>query len=343
MARLGTSAGGPCTGPAALLRRAHGPAGGRYRRADALGRGAPAGGAGRHRPALTPSPHCSTGVIVAADFSHWGRRHQQRVRRRRCRPTPSTPCRTPGSTRRGVAGYGLAFICQIAGFPQDDPCTTTPPANAYWSFWYARAGQDTWTYSQSGAMNVAPTAGSVEAWVFGGSTGRHTARDLPVAGFDPGSHRPGPAHPAHHLTADDVGPLHAPRRPRHPVGRRRRPRGPPRRSRRPQSGGGGPAAAAGVGGGSPVDRHGPRGLGSTDVDHDGRGRGRRPRTGRTRRAGQCTPPRPGRALRGSSTRPRRSAGTQAPNSPLPFLIGASAVAVLAGAAGVVAWRRRRTG
>ena len=286
-----------------------------------------------------PAANCSSGVIVAADFSHWGRPINSVC-------DPALPANAvdalqdAGFDPSGVSGYGLAFICQIAGFPQNDPCTTTPPANAYWSFWYARAGQDTWTYSQSGAMNVAPTAGSVEGWVFGGSTGASPPATFPspdsiraatvrVLHTPPTSSRPTTSAPSTRGPAPTSGGHAAP---------------PPPGATSPQSGtqsgGGGPAAAAGVDRGSPVDR----------TDHVASG----PPTSTTAvGAGPSATRRsPGRAVHATAARtgtPRivnaapAVAGTQAPNSPLPFLIGASAVAVLAVAAGVVARRRRRTG
>ena len=46
----------------------------------------------------------------------------------------------------------------------------TPPTSAYWAFWYANPGQRSWTYSQTGAMSERPGPGSVELWVFGGTS-----------------------------------------------------------------------------------------------------------------------------------------------------------------------------
>ena len=110
---------------------------------------------------------CTNGVIVAVDFSPW-----QNEVDSVCDPQlPSTAAyalQDAGFNPVGVASYGLAFICQIGGDPPEDPCQSTPPADAYWSFWYANKGQNTWTYSESGAMGLEPQAGSVEAWVFGG-------------------------------------------------------------------------------------------------------------------------------------------------------------------------------
>lgn len=131
-------------------------------------RAAPAGAAG-----AATAVDCSAGVIVAVDFGHW-------------EGATDAVCDTilpanaayalvaTGFDPTPVSSYGLDFICQIAGpggveYPQGENCSTTPPANAYWSFWYADAGQDSsWTYSTVGAMSLVPEKGSVEAWVFGG-------------------------------------------------------------------------------------------------------------------------------------------------------------------------------
>lgn len=64
---------------------------------------------------------------------------------------------------------GPAFICRIDDEPppSQDPCVTTPPASAYWSYWHADAGQNTWTFSEQGAMSYHPLPGSVDTWTFG--------------------------------------------------------------------------------------------------------------------------------------------------------------------------------
>ncbi len=115
--------------------------------------------------------NCSSGVIVAADFATWGGNINS-VCDPTLPPNAADALVTTGFDPVGVASYGgLAFICQIAGYPQGEDCNTTPPGNAYWSFWYADAGENSWTYSQLGAESLHPVAGSVEAWVFGGGSG----------------------------------------------------------------------------------------------------------------------------------------------------------------------------
>jgi hypothetical protein len=93
-----------------------------------------------------------------------------------------------GFSTSGDQHDGPQFLCRIAtaafpspdataakpsgtGYPTpaQDPCVVTPPASAYWSYWLAKAGQNTWTYSPLGAYSDHPVAGEVEAWVYGGT------------------------------------------------------------------------------------------------------------------------------------------------------------------------------
>ena len=147
------------------------------------------GGAG-----LTPVADCTTtaGVLVAVDFGHWGGPIV-----RGCSEQPAdamAAMHAAGFLTAGDEANGSAFVCRIGlaskgssserPTPSSDPCVTTPPATAYWSFWYADAGQSTWAYSPTGAATFRPAAGSVEAWEFG--AGRPPA--VPPARLR--SHRP---------------------------------------------------------------------------------------------------------------------------------------------------------
>lgn len=119
---------------------------------------------------------CSTGVIVAVDFSHWESGVTDAVCDTMLPANAAYALVATGFDPTPVSTYGLDFICQIAGagaveYPQGEDCSTTPPADAYWSFWYANRNQESWTYSNVGAMSLAPQAGSVEGWVFGGAAG----------------------------------------------------------------------------------------------------------------------------------------------------------------------------
>ncbi|MGW5581643.1 hypothetical protein [Micromonospora chokoriensis] len=148
--------------------------------------------------ALTPAPaladplpigQCTTssGVILAVDFSRWGG-----PLLRSCGTTPTTGYQLlnqGGWRTTGTQHDGPAFICRIgyAGHqggtqyptPADERCALTPPASAYWSYWHADPGQNSWVYSQLGAMSYKPKPGSVDLWIFGatdigGTQGRPT-------------------------------------------------------------------------------------------------------------------------------------------------------------------------
>ena len=95
-----------------------------------------------------PTVDCSTGVIVAVDFATWAGTINTVCDAGTLPATAAYALQTAGFNPVGVAGYGLAFICQIGSDPPDDSLPATPPANAYWSFWYADAGNNTWTYSR---------------------------------------------------------------------------------------------------------------------------------------------------------------------------------------------------
>ncbi len=108
---------------------------------------------------------CTTpdGVTVVIDFQELGGGVHVR-----CAPQPVTS----GFSALQQAGIDYTttvrfpgFICKIAGRPESDPCQTASPATAYWSYWLAaRGGQ--WCYSNWGAGNRTPPAGSVEGWSF---------------------------------------------------------------------------------------------------------------------------------------------------------------------------------
>ncbi|MFJ6782964.1 hypothetical protein [Streptomyces yangpuensis] len=124
-----------------------------------------------------PMGQCTTssGVVLAVDFSHWGGPVY-----RSCGTAPTTGyelLNQGGWATTGTGHDGPAFICRI-GYsghqggkqfptPQQDDCVLTPPASAYWSYWHADPGQNTWQYSQLGAMLYKPKPGSVDLWIFG--------------------------------------------------------------------------------------------------------------------------------------------------------------------------------
>lgn len=150
--------------------------------------------------AARPVSDCTAngGAIVVVDFSRWGG-----PLLRSCDSTPTT-----GFTQLNQGGWhtsgtehdGPGFICRIgyAGFrhgtqyptPRQQACVNTPPASAYWTYWEAGPGQDTWSYSQTGAMSLHPTAGSISLWVFGG-TNISGSSGSAVPAMTPASLRPG--------------------------------------------------------------------------------------------------------------------------------------------------------
>ncbi|MFD9516249.1 hypothetical protein [Streptomyces sp. NPDC059979] len=135
--------------------------------------------AGPATAAPQPMGQCTTssGVVLAVDFSHWGGPVY-----RSCGTTPTTGyelLNQGGWATTGTGHDGPAFICRI-GYsghqggkqyptPQQDDCVLTPPASAYWSYWHANPGQNTWEYSRLGAMLYKPKPGSVDLWIFGGT------------------------------------------------------------------------------------------------------------------------------------------------------------------------------
>jgi hypothetical protein len=131
----------------------------------------PASATAEPTSACTPT----SGVIVAVDFSHWGG-----PLLRSCGTTPTTGytlLNQGGWRSTGTLHDGPGFICRIgyAGYaggtqyptPATEACQVTPPASAYWSYWRAAPGQDSWSYSQVGPTGDRPAPGTVELWTFG--------------------------------------------------------------------------------------------------------------------------------------------------------------------------------
>jgi hypothetical protein len=141
--------------------------------------------------AAQPVGDCTTtsGVIVVVDFAHWGGPVL-----RSCGTTPTTGyalLNQGGWQTAGTQHDGPGFICRIgyAGYqggtqyptPSQESCVLTPPASAYWAYWYANPGQNAWNYSQLGATEMVPEPGSVELWTFGGtSLGGTTGSAVPT-------------------------------------------------------------------------------------------------------------------------------------------------------------------
>ncbi len=115
----------------------------------------------------------SSGVSVAVDFRSLGDGIHLR-----CAPGAVTSG-FDALTQAGIA-YDTAirspgFLCRIAGKPASDPCIDTSPASAHWSYWLAERGGQ-WCYSNLGAGNRRPPAGTVEGWSFSEGSGAASAR-----------------------------------------------------------------------------------------------------------------------------------------------------------------------
>jgi hypothetical protein len=108
----------------------------------------------------------SKGVTVVADFTDLGGGVEIRC-------DPSATSSTSGLEALNGAGFGYTqvttepgFVCRINNQPSSDPCIKTPPASAYWSYWYA-PNKVAWTYSQVGAAGHHVILGGFEGWRFG--------------------------------------------------------------------------------------------------------------------------------------------------------------------------------
>ena len=110
----------------------------------------------------------STGVTVVVDFQELGGGVVVR-----CFPHPTSSStglaalQGAGFTPSGTVRFGLGFICRIEGKPtaSDEKCIDTPPATAYWSYWYAPNG-GSWKYSELGVTNHKVILGGFEGWSF---------------------------------------------------------------------------------------------------------------------------------------------------------------------------------
>jgi hypothetical protein len=126
-----------------------------------------------------PIGNCTTtaGTIIAVDFAHWGGPIV-----RGCgvdQPNGYALLHAAGFSTAGDNHDGPGYVCRLGNqafrsgtqypTPTEDACIVTPPSSAYWSYWYAPAGRNTWSYSSLGALNGHPQPGEVDLWVFGGT------------------------------------------------------------------------------------------------------------------------------------------------------------------------------
>jgi hypothetical protein len=211
-----------------------------------------------------PMSRCSTttGVVMAVSFAHWGG-----PLLRSCASTPTTAydmLNQGGWHSTGTEHDGPGFICRIGygGYqggtqyptPAQESCVLTPPSSAYWTFWHAGPGQNTWAYSQTGATGYSPSPGSVELWVFGGTNIGGTSGSA-VPTVSPASLRANNQAPGSAVRSKN--PAHPGAHPAHPAARSAHQAAGPARSTRP---GGGTATTS-----APASRSARAGASSSPV------------------------------------------------------------------------------
>ncbi|SCF18971.1 hypothetical protein GA0070558_14229 [Micromonospora haikouensis] len=132
----------------------------------------------------------ASGVTVVVDFNELGGGTVVRCASG-TQATGLAALKNAGFEITGTLRWGEGFICRIDGKPSaaSEKCVDTPPASAYWSYWYAANGGD-WAYSDKGVLNRKPPAGSFEGWSF---SLHRNASDAPRPGVTP--KRPAPTPP----------------------------------------------------------------------------------------------------------------------------------------------------
>lgn len=73
------------------------------------------------------------------------------------------------------------FVCRVSGKPADNPCVSTPPADAYWGLWWSDGTSGRWTYSSSGASGLTVPDGGYVAFSWNGSDGSVPPGTSPAA------------------------------------------------------------------------------------------------------------------------------------------------------------------
>lgn len=120
-------------------------------------------------PARAASCAGDTGVVVVVDYAELG----SGVRK---------GCDADGGNAASNltdAGFPLTFasndptfVCRVTGVPAADPCTDTPPSNAYWSLWWSDGRTGTWKYASLGVNGLKVPAGGYVAFAWHQGGGR---------------------------------------------------------------------------------------------------------------------------------------------------------------------------
>ena len=289
-----------------------------------------------------PIADCSTttGVIVVVDFAQSVYPGWPGTIERGCDgplTTGAGALSSAGFAPIGAANESSLFVCRLLDpangqeYPTSaqQACLDTPPANAYWSFWYSNPGPNTsWTYSNQGAADFEPIAGSVDAWVFGGES---AGGQPPIP--SPASLRATNPGPPATVPATAPPPTVPPPTPVTAVGSS------------PPGAGAGATPGTSPPGRTEAGHSSPATVvpGSTTSPN-----GTTPKAGSVAKESPSPSTGTGTGTGGSSSEPRilnvtPSSAVAKPSagSPLPFVLGAVVVAGLAAGAGLVARRRRR--
>jgi len=236
------------------------------------------------------------------------------------------------------AGFSLeyvssqpGFVCRVNGHPgkADEDCADTPPSDAYWGLFWSDADPETWAYSSEGAGSLdVPEGGSI-GWRFqdGGD------REVPSAPPTSKAKSPSP-HPS--TSPQPAGPSDA-----------ASPTPTPTPSASVPPGGGGSTTSPG----EKADRSRPDGReGAADQPStEPKDKGDKGDQGGKDKKGKH-PDEKARPDQAAAPSPSVSTAALSPASSEPLtdddsstgltLVAGGAVLLLAGAAGVIAWRRR---
>ena len=151
--------------------------------------------ASRSGPCLTADADAVTVVIDFQDLG--GGTRQYCVSGLPAGTTGIAALQATGVGVQGTATSGLSFVCRIGSKPGAsqslalpngqsyvETCANTPPATAYWSYWYASQGGQ-WTYTSQGASARQVSFGGYEGWSFslGASFGHAPAPRLTPAAW----------------------------------------------------------------------------------------------------------------------------------------------------------------
>jgi len=291
-------------------------------------------------PSAASAGRCprGTGVTVVVDYGPLG-------------GGVVTACDPDGAGRSatevmGRTGFDLTyvnnqpgFVCRIDGKPDasQESCANTPPADAYWGLFSSDGDPATWAYSNEGAGSLdVPEGGSI-GWRFEDGGTREDPGAPPTAAASTPSPSPSPSP---HQTRNPSSPSPAPSDTAEPP--KPTPTPTPSASVPPGTKGSNPSPSEGAGAGSGGERPHPADHQEKQNKQD---KGKHDTKGHHHGGGEpvdvsATPspsPSPAVALSPASGKPLTH--DDGSSSALTLVAG-GAVLVLAGAAGVIAWRRR---